>query len=231
MTTTAQVKRAVKPLLDRHPDLALVGRHLIVKPVGHVVRTIFIDRTGVADVFNPRWAAMHLFEVQSFIFFNWGCNLYKPQKGLWRWSDMDSISTLFSEIELLLPRLRAIYAIDGLVNELPDLWQSAGPREHPPLHYWPATKIMFDTALGDLGAARKICCERVAHWTEENYGRGDEDDKAKVRRLNELCRLLAADNRAGMAKLLHEWEAQTVRNLKIEHLWEPTPFPLETMPH
>ncbi len=32
-----------------------------------------------------------------------------------------------------------------------------------------------------------------------------------------------------MAKLLHEWEAQTVRNLKIEHLWEPTPFPLDMM--
>jgi hypothetical protein len=34
-------------------------------------------------------------------------------------------------------------------------------------------------------------------------------------------------DRAGLARLLHSWEAETVKNFKIEHLWEPTPFPLE----
>ena len=48
-----------------------------------------------------------------------------------------------------------------------------------------------------------------------------------LRRLRELCARLMADDRAGLARLLHEWEAQTVKNFKIEHLWEPTPFPLE----
>ena len=66
----------------------------------------------------------------------------------------------------------------------------------------------------------------IGCWSEETYG-CDDDDKAQLRRLKELCRRLAADDRAGLAALLHDWEAQTVRNLKIEHLWEPTPFPLE----
>ena len=43
----------------------------------------------------------------------------------------------------------------------------------------------------------------------------------------ELCPLLAANDRAGMAKLLRRWEAYTVEKLKIGHIYEPTPFPLE----
>ena len=43
-----------------------------------------------------------------------------------------------------------------------------------------------------------------------------------------LCPLLASGDRAGMARLLHEWEAYTVDKLKLRDIWEPTPFPLET---
>ncbi len=50
---------------------------------------------------------------------------------------------------------------------------------------------------------------------------------AENRRLRELCAKLADDDRAGLARLLHAWEAYTVRNFKIEHLWQPTPLPLE----
>lgn len=38
---------------------------------------------------------------------------------------------------------------------------------------------------------------------------------------------LAENDRTGLARVLHEWEAYTVKSFKIEHLWEPTPFPLE----
>ena len=76
------------------------------------------------------------------------------------------------------------------------------------------------------GSARAICSSTIAGWSEASYGR-DEEDRAQLRRLKELCARLAADDRRGLAQLLHEWEAITVKNLKLEHLWEPTPFPLE----
>lgn len=44
MTTAAQVKKVVRPLLDRHADLALVGRYIYVRPVHHFARAILIDR-------------------------------------------------------------------------------------------------------------------------------------------------------------------------------------------
>jgi hypothetical protein len=85
----------------------------------------------------------------------------------------------------------------------------------------------LDIALGNLDAARKPCAERVPDLRGETYYFGDADDHATVARLKELCARYQAGNRQGLAALLHEWEATTVKNLKIEHLWEPTPFPLE----
>lgn len=91
---------------------------------------------------------------------------------------------------------------------------------------WPQCKIIVDGALGDLDAARSIYKQDLPRWSvdQPHY---DEDDKAENCRLREPCARLAAADRAGLARLLHEWEAYTVKNLKIEHLWAPTLFPLE----
>ena len=100
----------------------------------------------------------------------------------------------------------------------------------PKLFEWPHCKIIVDVALGDLEAARAICEKNIQRWSNWSDDPDlDEDGKAKFRRLRELCAKLAEDDRAGLARLLHEWEAYTVKNFKIEHLWEPTPFPLEMM--
>ena len=42
-----------------------------------------------------------------------------------------------------------------------------------------------------------------------------------------LCPLIAANDRPGLVRLLRDWEAYSVKRLKLEKLWEPTPFPLE----
>jgi hypothetical protein len=124
-TSAAQVKRALKPLLDRHQDLALVGRWLIVKPVHHVVRGVLIDQTSSADVFSPRWAVMHLCEVRRSIFLNWGNPDMEPQlfrrskRGQWLWSDPDVIRDLHETIEQdALPKLRSITTLADLMDQL-----------------------------------------------------------------------------------------------------------------
>ena len=55
MTTAAQVKKMVQPVLARHPDLALVGRWIYVKPVHHFARAVLIGRTAYAEEFEPQW--------------------------------------------------------------------------------------------------------------------------------------------------------------------------------
>lgn len=236
MTTTVQIKRALKPLLERNPDLTLVGSWVIVKPVHHVVRGISIDRTGQADFFNPEWAVMPLClcEIRTSIFLSWGSSwmpphMFHPEKGPWQWSRPGVLETLEDLIELVaLPKIRAVVTLDDLVQLLVERSLHMGQDGTDPFNGFVPMEFAVQLARGKLDIARHICRHWVSRRSEATYGL-DDDDKAEFRRMKELCRLLAADDRAGMAKLLHEWEAQTVRNLKIEHLWEPTPFPLEMM--
>jgi hypothetical protein len=225
MTTAAQVKRMVQPVLARHPDFALVGRWLFLKPVHHFARAILIGRTAYAEEFEPQWAAIHLFEVRKFFSLDWGeflANERSRRRGLWFMSDPDVELSLIEAIEQQsLPKLRAIKTLDDYLA-----FVARHMFGRPKLFDWPQCRIIVDVALDDLAAARSICKENLPRWSVDrpNY---DEDDRAENRRLRELCAKLADDDRAGLARLLHEWEAYAVKNFKIEQLWEPTPFPLE----
>ena len=88
-------------------------------------------------------------------------------------------------------------------------------------HRRPYERVIVEAARGRLDEARQICCGELANWPS---------DSGFARRPRMIGARLAEDDIAGAAALLHEWEATTVRNLKIEHLWQPTPFPLETTP-
>ena len=224
MTTAAQVKKIVQPLLARHTDLALVGRWIYVKPVHHFARAVLIDRMLNPEKFRPQWAVVHLFQARKSFPLNWGEWLYNessPTPGSWKITDANISQALIDQIERrALPQLRAIKTLDDYLA-----FVSQHMFRHK-LFDWPQCKVIVDVALGDLEAARSICKKNLPRWSVDrpNY---DEDDKAENRRLRDLCARLADDDRAGLARLLHEWEAYTVKNFKIEHLWEPTPFPLE----
>ena len=87
--------------------------------------------------------------------------------------------------------------------------------------------VGVDAARGELKAARRTCAELIGGHTKWSMPlMREEFDRVT----GTLCPLLAADDRAGMARLLHQWEAYTVEKLKIGHIYEPTPFPLELMP-
>ncbi|MFY9827824.1 MAG: hypothetical protein WAK69_04280 [Rhodoplanes sp.] len=224
MTTAAQVKKLVRPLLERRADLTLVGRWIFVKPVHHFARAVLIDRMLNPDKFRPQWAVRHLFEARKSFPLDWGEWLYNessPAPGSWKITDPDISSALINAIEQqALPRLHAIKTLDDYLA-----FVSRHMFRHK-LFDWPQCKIIVDVALGDLDAARALCKNYLPRWSvdQPNY---DEDDRAENRRLRELCARLAENDRAGLAQLLHEWEAYTVKNFKIEHLWEPSPFPLE----
>jgi hypothetical protein len=137
-------------------------------------------------------------------------------------TDANISQALIDQIERhALPQLRAIKSLDDYLAFV------ARHMLGPKLFDWPHCKIIINVALGDLDSARSICKENLQRSSVDrpNY---DEDDKAENRRLREVCAKLAEDDRAGLARLPHEWEVHTVKNFKIEHLWEPTPFPLET---
>ena len=80
--------------------------------------------------------------------------------------------------------------------------------------------------ISHVKAGQATAFERTMTRVGEALALSEEFDRVT----GELCPMLAANDRAGMARLLHQWEAYTVEKLKIGHIYEPTPFPLELMP-
>ncbi len=221
MTTAAQVKNLVRPLLARCPELVLIGRMVAITPVRHVLRAIYIDRTRSGDEFVPRWAAIHLFEQARSVWFNLGGDIYKPRPTPWHeryptlwWVDDPETPALLAEaIETaVLPKLAPLNDLEAYYKHLISVNDHA-------YHLRPYQRVIVEAARGRLDEVRNVCCDELSRWS-------DKDEY--VRLPKQICAHLAENDVSGIAALLHEWEAITVRNLQIEHLWEPTPFPLET---
>jgi hypothetical protein len=208
--------------LERHDDLALVGRWIFVTPMHHFARAILIDRTSDPEKFCPRWAAIHLFQPRRSFSLDWGQLLYNEasaRPGSWRITEPNIGADLIREIEArALPPLRAMKTLDDYLSFVSQHYF----RHH--LYDWPQCRIIVEVALGDLDAARATGEVSLALWSQPQV---EAEVGEKYQRLCALHAAVVAGDRAKLARMLQEWEAQTVRNLKIEHLWQPTPFPLE----
>ena len=70
-TRPADLKRYLKPLLKQRSDLVLIGRLLIIRPVRHIVRGVFFDRTS--DKYE--------FRVYRYVHPLWldNCNFFRAQ--------------------------------------------------------------------------------------------------------------------------------------------------------
>lgn len=220
MTTVAQVKQVVQPLLQRNPDLALVGRMIVVRPVHHLLRGVFVDRSLDPDDFVPTRTLSTLFQPATKIGFSWGDRVYAPD-GKWDINDAGLMAMMCEAIEKeALPLLRPIKTIDDFVK-----FTSKERFPHEYLDLYDLTKIFVDVARGELAAAESICTYLATDGAKKRYL--TPRPERYIRATTELCPLIAANDRAGLARLLHSYEAETVKNLKLDKLWEPTPFPIE----
>jgi hypothetical protein len=220
MTTVAQVKQVVQPLLQRNPDLALVGRMIVVRPVHHLLRGIYVDRSIDPDDFVPTRTLSTLFQPEKRIGFSWGGRVHAPD-GKWDINDASLMTMMCEQIEKeALPPLRSITTIDEFVN-----YTSKERFPHEYLDLYDLTKIFVDVARGDLAAAGSICNYLVTDGAKKRYL--TPRPERYVRATTELCPLIAANDRVGLARLLHSYEAESAKNLKLDKLWEPTPFPIE----
>lgn len=206
MTTVAQVNQLVKPLLQRNSDLALVRRWVVVKPVHHILRGISIGRSLNPKLFVPTWSANFLFQPNARFHFFWGTRM----RGIWDVDVPELPEKLADAIEReALPILRSIVTIDDFVKFAHGAW----PEDHRPY---------VDVAIGDFEAAQSMC--DFFAGLNGHYGIRQEECEHVV---HNLCPRIAANDRHGLAQLLRKYEAESVRRLKLEEFWEPTPFPIE----
>ena len=219
MTTVAQVRQVVRPLLERNSDLALVGRLIVIKPVHHLLCGVCVARSPNPLIFEPTWSVLLLPDLQKDFGFLWGERV-RGRRGYWLATDPDVSSAMCEAIEQeALAPMRSIKTFDDFIDLTSRL---RDPRRH--LDLFPIARLTVDIARGDLVAAQAICeylktkeGKREYVFMEERYGLA----------VQELCPLVAVNDRLGLANLLHSYEAQSVKNLKIEKYWERTPFPIE----
>lgn len=220
MTTRKQIDKLLKPLLARHNDLALVGRMLTIKPVRHIHRVLAIYPSSSADWFHPEWMITHYCVPRKHMPLYCMDRLRPPHPLRWLWTEPAMPEAFYEVFEAeTLPLLRSIGTFDDLLtlkskNAIePKLWDRVTLQE-----------LVVHIARGDLDSARQICrviAEHPADWAAPQW------DGIYELIIEPLCSRLGANDVVGMANLLHEWEAATIKVFNFEALWEPTKFPLE----
>jgi hypothetical protein len=220
MTTVAQVKEVMQPLLQRNSDLALVGRIVVIKPVHHILRGIYIDRSSDPLLFVPTWAVIFLFEPSQSLSYNWGQRVYR-RPGPWEISDPDLPNRMAEAIEeQALPLLRPVQSIDDFVRFTT---RERFPRT--PLDFYELRKVFVDIAQGDLDAARSICKFLMTDRGKRKHLPRMQEEYDRI--TQSLWPRVEANDRRGLARLLLEFEAGSAKDMKLDKIWEPTPFPIE----
>ena len=133
---------------------------------------------------------------------------YLKEWGAWNAYDPTVATEMCAVIEQqALPMLRGLKSIDDLIAFTSDQerfpWTSLGSNDFE--------EVFVYVATGNLECAQA---------TSKRF-----TGRATTRQ--QLIELLATGDRRGAARLLHNWEAASVKRLKLENFWEPTPFPIE----
>lgn len=230
MTTAKQIKQVFQPLMKQHGDLVHIGSNwLWIRPTHHVALRVLIDRTSDKNTCRPLWTMLSTFipgkNLIDVIGYSGSLNCPSSSGGsYWSWLAPTMIADLISAIETdALPRLRAISSLEAF-------WTIYGDSDHRVTHQWPEDRMIFDIALGDIDAARVICETLEPKFRAYLESDPDPDDvwvRNRCRKVLTVAEPLRAGDRAALAQILHDWEAENIRGTKIEPYWEPTPFPLE----
>jgi hypothetical protein len=219
MTTAAQAKRLLRPLLAANSDLSLVGRLLAIKPVQHILRGVFLDATSDRNQFRPTWAVVFLFHPGAGFHFNWSAEIYAGTGHGWLISEEGVDEALCEAIEReALPLLRPVQSIDDFVS-----FTSKERFLSTWLDGYPYRRVLIDAARGDFDAANALC-EMMADQRSRSSYWAEQYDPILIHIWPHIKR----HNRIALAEVLHEWEFEAVKREKLEGIWEPTPFPIET---
>ena len=218
MTTVAQVRQAVRPLFQQHSDLASIGRFVMLKPVRHIWRAVFIESTSDPHAFAPHISLGMLVPAKTRGSRGIGQrifrNIYGPRdirSSDWDIRQPETVKQMLDMIENeALPKLRTINTFEDYFAFVSSFRFPIDYSGH--IQY---LEVFIPAANGDLELSRKNL----------------ERDPSMLADVKEyypgFYRALVDGYRSEIARILHEWEAVTVNTYKLEKIWERTPFPLE----
>jgi hypothetical protein len=200
-TRPADLKRYLKSLLKLRPDLILVGRMLVVRPVRHILRGAFLDRSG---------------DKYSMTLWRYLKPLYEGPEGLGYGKPIhQSLWYVYEPYfqPLLLDVLREdVFSDLGQLTGMADL--ALYPAERYESHGPPIVELVLAgeheraTALVDEIERTKSGGSYWRHWAKTQRA-------FLSRKIDDVC------------GEFHAEEARAAKELKLDGLWEPSPFPVE----
>lgn len=243
MSTRSDVATWTQPLRAAHPELALVGRNLVLTPVRNFIHGIFIDRTSNKDISRAICYLTPLFDFGgSGVCFVLGHHLPIP------FSTAPHFQDTLTELcdQAIREHLAPVRSIPDLLSALDSnawFFDSSDITRHPLEHG------VLLAANGNLAAAetmlaagleedRRIGAIHQAHAERELAKRSNSAsgrvylEQATLRRSRiashePLLSMIKVADRAGVGTLLRARERQSVKAWGIEHLWVPEPYPVE----
>lgn len=201
-TRPADIKRYLKSLLAERDDLVLVGRHLLIRPVRHILRGALFDRTGERTRFRI-WPYLNpLYGHPDSVGYE-----YAIHGSLW-----DVTAAHF------MPLLH-----DALLH---DVFDDLGPVTTLPRL---ASRLEADRQKVTGCVIALVLSGR--HETAGTFLDAiSAQDPSWDPWLIKDRQFLERDIKAVCAEF-HEREERTVQTLKIASIWEPSPFPAELQEH
>ncbi|QDZ10641.1 hypothetical protein [Devosia ginsengisoli] len=215
MTTIKQVRSWTAPLLDTDSRLVLIGRNLVIKPVRHFARGVYVDRTG--DRLRPRllFYADPLFAVpsgQSGFVWSRLQSCYKiDQEGF----EADFLANCRLAIEEL-SRIDTIFDFLEATSKI--MGRPLGP---VPIYDYPVRYAIVLIALGRFEEALSILNNDASGANSAAVQHGPAEE------LGALVQATRALGRPAIADLLRKQEEQKAKVWGVDHLWEKTRFPFE----
>ncbi len=221
MVTATEIRKLAQPFLRRNPGMVIVGRFVFFKQVGPLLRGIHIYRCGDKRAFVPNWRVDYLFRPINNNDLGLGEEIYPAPEDQW-YIDNQNIDEKFADRmeEMALPRLDAYQTIEQFSNIT---YHFCG--QLISLNKISLRKFYVDLALGKFEEADEALdfFSKQPEYRAKYFHSPEHYDEV----MNIVRPMVHANDKAGIAARLHEWEAYSVKQLKLEKFWQKTPFPIE----
>ena len=208
MTREREIKKVLGPLARRREDLFYNRGCFFLTPIRHLIRNVWIKPSfwgpGPIDV---NWGVALTFEPIAHLGWRYG-------EQVSRGAGWDVSAPGIAERVWDLMEAEALPPLDR-IETLDDLDRFVKERRSADTE----STLLLAAARGDFDYCDQYLDARLAR---------PSDFKEQKERERTLAPLIAARDRVGIARVLHEWEAFRINALKLEKCWEPSPFPIES---
>jgi hypothetical protein len=200
-TRPADLKHYLKPLLKERSDLVLRGRHLFIRPVKHLLRGVYFERSS--DRYTVKIEML--------------------PGPLWRPKDWPGLGE-----EVRFEHVWQPYFAAWLMDVLRyDVFERVGKMTDLASLFDYITREKRDGRSTVQLRMLRVPVLRLAGELERAEAEHQELERGAPKTFSEASDILLTRDIDALCAACHAAEAETAKKLKLGDAWEPTPFPVE----